>query len=468
MLSDLGSAINKTLTSLFQSPVTDQSIETAINSVCTALLAANVSTKQVVGLRAKLRERLSATNIPGGINKAKVVNKAVFDELVNLLDPSTPVQRPVRGKPSTIVFVGLQGAGKTTSICKYAHYHQKKGFKVGIVCADTFRAGAFDQIKQNALKIKVPYFGGISPNPVIVAHEGVEKFRKEKFDLILVDTSGRHTQEKELFLEMQEVVEAVNPTNIVFVMDAGIGQSAEEQAKGFKDAVELGSIILTKIDGTNRAGGALTSVAATGCPIEFIGRGEGMEDFEVFDAHRFVGKMLGMGDIAGLAEKIQDLNIDEEKIIKKFQTGTFTLRDFYDQFQQLMSLGPLGKVMEMIPGFSNFKIPDESSFQKLVCIFDSLAESELDSSGELFETQPERMIRIAKGSGVSVEKVAELISQYRMMSGMMKKLSKAPGFGDLMKGDPSKMNLSQKTKLKQQARGMLPKEMFDQLSSFFN
>ncbi|KAL0266057.1 UNVERIFIED_CONTAM: hypothetical protein PYX00_011774 [Menopon gallinae] len=464
MISDLGKSINKTLKSLFASRITDSKIELAIKDVCTHLLASNVSTQLVMRLRSQLRERVSAEKMAPGIDKSKVINQAVFDVLVDLLDPKAKQFVMDKGTQNVVVFVGLQGCGKTTSVCKFANFYKKKGFKVGIVCADTFRAGAFDQIKQNALKIKVPYFGSGSSDPVAVAREGVKRFKDDNFNLILVDTSGRHTQERDLFHEMKEMVDAVSPSNIVFVMDAGIGQIAETQASGFKREVDFGSIILTKIDGTKKAGGAISSVAATQTPIDFVGTGEGMEDFESFDPQRFVSRMLGMGDLQGLAEKLQDLKIDEKELMRKMQRGSFSLRDFYDQFQQLMGLGPLSKLMEMIPGLSNLPMPEDKDMKKMICIFDSMSSRELDSDGAIFEKENRRIIRVARGCGCSLEQVSSLLVQFRKISGIMKKVSSMPGMQNLLTGDPSKLTLTQKSQMMKQAKNTLPKELFDQMS----
>ncbi|KAG0435525.1 Signal recognition particle 54 kDa like protein [Dictyocoela muelleri] len=497
MISELGNSLSTTLQSLFKTNVTDEILEKTIHEICRELLIANVSPKQVSELRKNL-EKLKSEKIPQGANKAKIVYNRVISELISLFDSKNKpveikkidknkVKRDIKNKEkemgvrkcdvvdvfhNIVVFVGLQGAGKTTSICKYAHYYKKKGFKVGIVCADTFRAGAFDQIKQNCKKISVPYFGLDDPDPVYVAREGVNRFKKENFDLILIDTSGRHTLEEELFSEMKNLISEVKPTKIIFVMDASIGQSAEMQAMGFKNAVDVGSIILTKTDGAKKAGGALTSVAVTGCPIEFIGNGEDMDDFELFDAKRFVGKLLGKGDIETLIEKMKDLNIDEKGMIEKLQKGIFTMKDFKDQLKQLMSLGPFGKILEMIPGFKNglknLPIPDEKAFSRIIVIFDSFTKKELLSDATLFRKEPTRLMRIAIGSGSSLHEVAMVIQQYEQMSAMLKKIGSVPGFMNLINSNPNKLSLSQKEKLRRQAQNVLPKEFADQMTSFFN
>lgn len=464
MLTDIGRSLTSTISNLFTSTVTTSTIDTTIRDVCTTLLHANVHPSTVYNLRTTLRSTLSA--IPAGVSKARFVASTITDALIEMLTPQRKPFNLVKKKCNIVVFVGLQGCGKTTTVCKYASYHVKKGFKTGIVCADTFRAGAFEQVKQNALKIKVPFYGSNDSDPVKVAKAGVERFKKDNFDLILVDTSGRNTQESELFREMNEIIQEIAPSNIVFVMDAGIGQSAEEQARGFAESVDVGGIILTKLDGTAKAGGALASVAATQCPIEFIGTGEGMEDFDIFDSKRFVNKLLGRGDVEGLFEKVNDLKIDEKEMMKKIEKGEFYIKDFYDQFQQLMSLGPLSKILEMVPGMSGMNVSDES-VKKMVCIFDSMAMKELNSNGQCFENES-RVLRVAQGSGTSVTMVYEIIKQYRMISSMMKKVGKIPGMGDLIGKDPSKMTLQEKAKMKNQMKGMLPKGIFDQMSQFFN
>lgn len=463
MITELGRSITNSLSSLFGTPVTDLKIERAIKEICNSLILSNVNPRYVNELRNELRARLDTSKMPAGFNRAKVVQTAVSEKLVELLDPKTEGYRIERGRANVVVFVGLQGSGKTTSICKYANFYKKKGMKVGIVCADTFRAGAFDQVRQNALRIKVPFFGSGEADPVKVAQEGVQRFKDERFELILVDTSGRHTQESELFEEMKEIVGSVRPDNIVFVMDAGIGQSAEDQASGFKNAVDVGTIILTKIDGTAKAGGAISSVAATGCPIEFVGTGEGMEDLEVFNAHRFVGRMLGMGDVEGLMEKVGSLGIDEKEMVDKLRQGSFTLRDFYEQFQKILSLGPMSKLLEMIPGFSNVALPDENTFKKLVYVFDSFSECELDSTGHVFLKEPNRVVRVAMGSGTSVQGVQEILEQFKKVQTMMQKFTSVPGFADMLSGDTSKMSVSQKARLRQQAKNFLPKDLLDQM-----
>lgn len=461
MIADLGSSISSTLQTLFKGPVTDEAIEDSLREVCNTLVRSNTSQKLVASFKQQVKDRISKEKMEGNTNKARLVHNAFFDSLVKFLDPEAKPYAVQKGRSNVVVFVGLQGCGKTTSICKYANFYKRRGFKVGIVCADTFRAGAFDQVKQNAVKINVPYFGSSDPDPVKVAREGVARFRKNDFELILVDTSGRHTQEEALFAEMKDLVGAISPDNIVFVMDAGIGQSAEDQAIGFKNAVKVGGIILTKVDGASKAGGALSSVAATHCPIEFVGTGEGMEDFDKFDARRFVSKMLGMGDLEGLVDKISAIGIDQADVVEKLTTGRFRLADFKNVYSQLMSLGPISKLLEMVPGMSSIPLPDESRLSMIMYVFDSMNRQELESNGDIFIKQPGRVERVARGSGTSKEFVCETLGNFRQLGGMMKKLMSNPMFSQAFSGEVT----SQDKKKMSNARGKVPPAFLDYMDS---
>lgn len=275
----------------------------------------------------------------------------------NILNPEAEPYQMKRNKPNVIMFVGLQGAGKTTTIGKFANFYQRKGWRTAMVCADTFRAGAFDQLKQNATKLRVPFYGSYTEaDPVRIAEEGVQQFRKENFEVIIVDTSGRHRQESALFDEMQEIQGAVKPDNIVFVMDATQGQAVSDQATSFKEAVPIGSVIITKLDGHAKGGGALSAVAATGSPIIFLGSGEHFDDLDPFNAQSFVSRLLGMGDVRGLMEEMKNVvDVDKQpEMMDRFGKGLFTLRDMYEQFSSVMKLGPLNKVMGMIPGMPSW------------------------------------------------------------------------------------------------------------------
>jgi signal recognition particle subunit SRP54 len=232
--------------------------------------------------------------------------------------------------------------GKTTTIAKFANYYQRRGWKTAMVCADTFRAGAFDQLKQNATKLRVPFYGSYTEaDPVTIAEDGVNQFVKDRYELIIVDTSGRHKQESALFEEMQEIAAAVQPDNTILVMDATQGQAVFDQALAFHNAVEVGAVVVTKLDGHAKGGGALSAVAATDSPIVFLGSGEHFDDLDSFDAKSFVSKLLGFGDVKGLMDAMKSGSDgkSQEEFMEKMSKGEFSLRDMYKQFEKVMNMG---------------------------------------------------------------------------------------------------------------------------------
>ncbi|CAK7338086.1 unnamed protein product [Dovyalis caffra] len=232
--------------------VIDQKVlNDCLNDITRALLQADVEFKLVRHMQTNIKQVINLDHLAAGHDKRKIIHQATFDELCRMLDPGKPSFVPKKGKTSVVLLVGLQGCGETTTCTKYAHYHQKRGWKPALVCADTFRAGAFDQLKQNATKAKIPFHGRIS--------KGVERCKKENYDLIIVDMSGWHKQEAALFEEMRQVYEATQPDLVIFVMDSSIGQAAFDQAQAFKQIVSVGAVIVTKMDGHAKGGGALSA-----------------------------------------------------------------------------------------------------------------------------------------------------------------------------------------------------------------
>ncbi|KAF7635643.1 hypothetical protein Mgra_00004886 [Meloidogyne graminicola] len=365
VLADLGRRIRNAIGKFGQATViNEEEVDALLKEVCAALLKSDVKFLLVKQLRESVRKSIDFEEMAGGVNKKRLIQRSVFQELLKLVDPGVAPYQPVKGRANVIMFVGLQGVGKTTTCTKMAYYYQKKGWKTCIVCADTFRAGAFDQLKQNATKARIPFYGRFILNfynfysevdPVIVATNGVDKFKRDGFELIIVDTSGRHKQDKDLFEEMLQLSNAIKPDNIIFVMDASIGKACEAQAKAFKNCVDVGSVIITKLDSHAYGGGALSAY------------------------------FLGMGDIQGLVEKVSEMGLeDNEELIKRLKQGQFTLRDMYEQFQNIMKMGPFGQIMSMIPGFgSDFlsKGNEQESMarlKKLMTIMDSMADGVFD------------------------------------------------------------------------------------------
>jgi len=338
--------------------------------------------------------------------------------------------------------------------------------QVALICADTFRAGALDQLKQNALKSKIPFYGSHTEmDPVAIAEEGVRKFREEKFEIIIVDTSGRHRQEDALFEEMQQVSDAVTPSDVVFVMDSTIGQAIAEQANAFRRAVKVGSVIITKLDGHAKGGGALSAVAATESPIIFIGTGEHVKDFEPFDAKSFTSRLLGMGDIKGILEMVKntDLEAQAPALVERLQKGEFSLRDMRDQFANVLKMGPLDKMMQMLPGFAGDMIPkgkekeSEGRIKGYMTMMDSMTNDELDGidknkskgrkngKAQVLKWDMLRLERVARGSGHSVRDVDQLLAENKRMAKVMGKMKgmKIGKNGDIDMGRDMPKQMSQ-------------------------
>lgn len=359
VLAELGGKLRESLRKIQSSSsgIDTAALNTLLSEISRALIESDVNVSLVMKMREKIKERVgdavkkheegNNSSANTNINVTKVVQKAVVEELTSLLTPEqAKTYKMKRNKPNVILFVGLQGAGKTTSIAKFANFYQRKGWKTAMVCADTFRAGAFDQLKQNATKLRIPFYGSYTEaDPVVIAEEGVEQFASEGYEVIIVDTSGRHKQEGALFEEMQEISAAVNPNNTVFVMDATQGQAVYDQALGFREAVNVGSVIVTKLDGHAKGGGALSAVAATQSPIIFLGSGEKFDDFELFNAKSFVSKLLGFGDMGGYIQEMKEVHggDGQKELMEKMSKGQFTLRDMYKQFQNVMRVGPMNK-----------------------------------------------------------------------------------------------------------------------------
>lgn len=253
----------------------------------------------MVELKRNVYNRAKPSEGGQSLQAGRAVQKAVFEELCDLLDGGKPWQ-PKKGRRSVVMLVGLQGSGKTTTAAKYARWHRKKGYNPALIGADTFRAGALDQLKQAAARASLPFYGSYSEtDPAKVAREGVDKLSGQGHDLLVVDTSGRHRQSEELLEEVTAVSAAIEPDATVFVMDATVGQAVKEQAEAFKRSSGVSGVVITKLDGHAKGGGAISAVAATGSPIMFLGTGEHLEQIEQFNPRGFVSRLLGLGDLSG-------------------------------------------------------------------------------------------------------------------------------------------------------------------------
>lgn len=473
VLAELGGKLRESLRKLSNNndPLDESVLNSFLSEIARALIEADVNVKLVMSLREQVKTKTSHllnNNNNNNVHVKRVIQREVIQSLTDLLQTESKPYTMKRGKPNVILFVGLQGAGKTTSIAKFANYYQRKGWKTAMVCADTFRAGAFDQLKQNATKLRVPFYGSYTEaDPVLIAEDGVNQFKKDHYEVIIVDTSGRHRQESALFEEMQEIAAAIRPHNTVFVMDATQGQAVYDQASSFHDAVDVGSVIVTKLDGHAKGGGALSAVSATQSPIIFLGSGEHFSDFDPFNAKSFVSKLLGFGDVRGLMEEFQPSKQKQEELLQKFKKGKLTLRDMRTQFESVMKMGPMSKVMGMIPGMPEQLIPkgdDESnSLKKFMYIMDSMTDAELDGKVDLhsYKKDPKsesRIRRIAIGSGTHPDEVKLLLQAHKQMESVASKVGKS---GMLKKGSAEKRAaaaMKNPNAMMQQMRNMNPQQ----------
>ncbi len=430
VLETLGSSIRNAIKKVLRAPIVDEKVvKELIRDIQRALLQADVNVKLVFELSRRIEEKVLKEKLPPGITRRELLLKTVYDELVSLLGgESLPKILPEKRKSYIIMLVGIQGSGKTTSAAKLALYYKRRGLKVALVCADNFRPGALAQLKQLGEKIGVPVYGKEHAKSAIdLAIEGVKKFRSEGYDIIIVDTAGRHKEEKGLIEEMKEMATSILPDEIMLVIDGTIGQQAMIQAKAFHEATKIGSIFVTKLDGSARGGGALSAVAATGAPIKFVGVGEKIDEIEVFNPSKFVSRLLGMGDLEALVEKVKAAKaMPTEEIAEKFLTGKFTLEDLLQQFQSIRKMGPLSKLLRLIPGLS-FTLPEgfeevsEDKLKKFIAIIQSMTKEER-MKPEIIDRS--RMKRIAIGSGTTTKDVKDLLNQYKMMKRMLKQFKR--------------------------------------------
>ncbi|RLG75142.1 MAG: signal recognition particle protein [Thermoprotei archaeon] len=415
----------------------EKAVDEFIKELQKTLIKADVNVKVVFELTKKIKERALREEPPPGILKREWFIKVVYDSLVELFGGEEKPQVMPSKQPWIIMLVGIQGSGKTTASGKLALYYKKLGFRPALVTTDTYRPAAYDQLKQIASYISVPFYGEKnSKDPVRIAVNGLKKLINEaKANIVIIDTAGRHGygEEKALLDEMENIANAIKPDEVMLVIDAYMGQKAYDLARRFHERTPIGSIIITKLDGTAKGGGALSAVAATGAKIKFISDGEKLEDFEVFNAKKFVARLLGLGDLETLLEKFKALEESKElekRLEKALATGRLTLRDVYAQIQSLRKLGPLRKVLQLIPGISMLPIDDErlhiseKKMSKWLSIMDSMTYEELDNPSII---DKKRMRRIALGSGTTVEDVKELLQYYEMVRRLIKDVKRRKG-----------------------------------------
>ncbi|MBI2667815.1 signal recognition particle protein [Candidatus Woesearchaeota archaeon] len=446
VLDTLSSSLKNTLKKIASSMFVDDTlINELVKEIQKALLKADVNVQLVFNLTSKIKERSLKEVIKRLDQRSHIVN-IVYEELVNFLGGEKEEIIIEKKKPFKIMMVGLFGSGKTTTIGKLAKYYSKRGYKIATLGLDVHRPAAPDQLEQLSRQINIDCFiDKKEKNPVKIYN----KFKNEfgKYDILIIDTAGRDALSNDLIKEIKELNEDISPDEKLLVISADIGQAAQSQAKAFHDSVNLTGVIVTKLDGTAKGGGALSACAATNAKIKFIGLGEKLDDLEQFNPKGFVSRLLGMGDLGALLEKVKD-EISQEKaedLGKRFLKGEYNLVDLYEQMESMKKLGPLNKIMELIPGMSSVDIPkemldiQEDKLKKWKHVMDSMNKEELENPDEIITT--DRINRIAKGSGTNISEVRDLIKQYRQSKKLVK----------LMKGKSGDMN-----KIMKKFKGKIP------------
>jgi len=368
-----------------------------------------------------IKERALKEEVPPGMNPREHVIKIVYQELISIVGRSADI--PL--KPQTIMMIGLQGSGKTTTTSKLSRYFQRKGMKPAVICADTFRPGAYQQLKTLCDKLNVPFYGEVgNPDAVGIVERGLAEL--EKNDVLIVDTAGRHSLEADLIDEMEQIHEIAQPDYKLLVLDGAIGQQASEQARAFNDSIGISGVVISKLDGTAKGGGALSAVSETNSAIAFIGVGETPDDLEKFEPDRFISRLLGMGDIKSLIEKAEETLSEEDIDMEAMMRGRFTLKDMYSQLEAMNKMGPMKQIMQMLPlGGMGAKLSDdaykvtEDKMKGYRVLMDSMTDEELLNPRLIGSA---RIKRISMGSGSSPDAVRELLKYHKMMQNAMKGL----------------------------------------------
>jgi signal recognition particle subunit SRP54 len=415
--------------------------EELIDSICKdvqrSLLQSDVNVRLVISITKNLKERAINEKAPKGLSRKDHIITILYSELAMLLGYSGETIKIVEksresddkvisfkpDKQNIILMLGIQGSGKTTVTAKLARWLTRHGYRVGVIGADTWRPGALTQLKMNCSRINVDVYGEEqNKDAVAIVTGGLEYFRQQGIDIIVIDTAGRHKEETSLLAEMSSMYKVVKPDLVLLVIDGTIGQQAYSQAKAFHEAASVGGIIITKLDGTAKGGGALASAAATSSRVMFIGTGERIDDLEQFSPTRFVGKLLGMGDIKALLEMAKSLELQaDENQTKRLLSGKISIEDFYAQMENVGKMG-FRNVIDSLPGLSGMIKEDDldvlqGKMEKWRFIIQSMTRKEKKDPDLINDS---RRKRIARGAGMTEHDIKDLIKQYNNSKTMMK------------------------------------------------
>ncbi len=420
VLDNLGGSLKKSIRNIVgKGRISKKDVKELNKEIQRALLKSDVDVRMVKSLTDRIKERALEEEPPKGASAREHVINIVYEELVGIVGRGAEV--PI--EEQDIMLVGLQGSGKTTTAAKLAYYFKNKGLKTGLLCADTHRPGAYSQLKKLSEEVNCLFYGEKeSDNAVSVVENGLKELSKA--EVRIIDTAGRHSLEKDLITEMEQIEKKVGADRTYLVIDASIGKGVKKQAKAFNDAIGIDGVIITKLDGTAKGGGALTAVSETDTGIAFIGSGEKYEEFEEFDPDSFISRLLGMGDIQKLMHRAEERLDPEDMDMESMMKGDLTLKDVYQQLESITKLGPLKQIMSMLP-MGPRELPDDAlditkeKMEKFRIIMDSMTEEELEKPQKIGSS---RVRRIARGSGTSREEVNELLKYHKMMKKLMKSM----------------------------------------------
>jgi signal recognition particle subunit SRP54 len=424
MLEKLGEVLRKATDKIANAIFLDKNlVDTIVKDLQRALIEADVNVHLVKQISDKIKKAATDKRIKG-VDKKEHIIKLLHDELVAILGKHKQIK--LDKKQNRIMLLGLYGAGKTTTISKLGNYYAKRGNKVALVGLDVHRPAAKEQLKQLAERNKLTAFVDMEENDALKCWKKFKPKLKE-YGVVLIDTAGRHTLDDDLIKEIKALGKEIDPTESILVMPSDIGQAAKKQAQEFKDALNISGVIITRMDSSAKGGGALTACAETKAPVYFITNGEKINDIEEFNPKTFLSRLLGMGDLQTLIEKIKSVTNEDkqEAMQKKLEEGKISLEDVIDQVKSMNSIGGFDKIKSMIPGLGNAKIPEnllgtqEEKIKKWEHILKSMTPEEKENP-ELLEKQTSRIGRVAKGAGVNNSDIRALLKQYKMLSEMVK------------------------------------------------
>lgn len=426
--------LQKKLTGVFKNlsgkgKLSEKNIKDAVREVKLSLLEADVHYKVVKELIDRVKEEAIGSKVLESLTPDQEFIRIVRDDLIELMGGKENNKITISRNPGFIMLTGLQGSGKTTTSAKLANFYKKKGKNPLLVAADTYRPAAIDQLVQLGEDIGIPVFTGDRVNALKIIEESKKYAEKLLHDIVIVDTAGRLHIDEKMMEELENIKKLINPDEILMVVDSMVGQDAVNSAKEFNDKLDLSGFVVSKLDGDSRGGVIISIRYITGKPVKLVGVGEKIDDLEEFYPDRYVGRILGMGDVLSFIEKVEQ-DIDKKKAeedAERFMDGKFDLKDFLEQIRQIRKLGPLSSLLEMVPGVPKEQVDvtkGEQELKKFEAIINSMTPKERKNPGILTYSRKQR---IAKGSGTTLQDINRLLKSYDQLKKTMKQMKKLKG-----------------------------------------